>query len=468
MSGLASSGPKEPRYSPSGVFAGAVNQVSPVPDVWMPKSVPLRAITVTTVEPGMPAAAPVVQLAGRHHEVQEEVVVAGRRTSPPPRRRPSAKPESIIAGSTSRRNISVPARLRLCPSSPICTIWAMIAFTSIGPAARTACCSSGPEHVGHPVQPLDDLGAVGAVPQHLAEPLVERAPRLVAGRLVAQAEHPHRRRDDAGHRADRAAASGRAPSSRRHPPPAAGVASSAVAAIPSNSIAPMSAPRIGPDARSQSTGGPACRNSPRPSPSASDAGTYVDQVRLRGEHPAQRLGVGGDPAGIAPSRQPATPGRRRAAATGRRETSTACRVRASASREAPAVTTAGGVERSHAVAPGEQVEGAPGGGRVGQEHPGAGRVERGHLGAEALRVVRGCRRRRRRRAGRRRGRGAGRAPARRRGRRPTRARARRRAGPRRVVGSSTSARSRSTRMEPSIIGCGRPWVSRSSPKSTIV
>jgi hypothetical protein len=44
----------------------------------------------------------------------------------------------------SRRNISVPARLRLCPSSPICSIWAMIALMSTGPLARTACCSTGP------------------------------------------------------------------------------------------------------------------------------------------------------------------------------------------------------------------------------------------------------------------------------------------------------------------------------------
>ena len=53
MSGLASSGPKPPRYSPSMYWAGPVNHWSPVPDTRMPKSVPLRAITVTTVEPGL-------------------------------------------------------------------------------------------------------------------------------------------------------------------------------------------------------------------------------------------------------------------------------------------------------------------------------------------------------------------------------------------------------------------------------
>ena len=45
----------------------------------------------------------------------------------------------INEGSRSRRAISDPARLRLCPSSPICSIWAMIVVTSSGPCALTAC-----------------------------------------------------------------------------------------------------------------------------------------------------------------------------------------------------------------------------------------------------------------------------------------------------------------------------------------
>ena len=61
------------------------------------------------------------------------------------------------------------------------------------------------EHVAHPAQPGEHLGAVGAVAQHLAEPLVEGAVRPPAGRAVLEDPHPHGRRDDAGHRADRAA-----------------------------------------------------------------------------------------------------------------------------------------------------------------------------------------------------------------------------------------------------------------------
>ena len=51
---------------------------------------------------------------------------------------------AISAGISSRSSISVPARLRLCPSSPICTIWPMIAVMSTGPAVRTAAASAGP------------------------------------------------------------------------------------------------------------------------------------------------------------------------------------------------------------------------------------------------------------------------------------------------------------------------------------
>ena len=50
-------------------------------------------------------------------------------------------------------------------------------------------------------------------------------------------------------------------------------ASSGCSTSPSSTAAPISAPRIGPEARSQVSGGPACRNRPRSSPSASAAGS---------------------------------------------------------------------------------------------------------------------------------------------------------------------------------------------------
>ena len=178
---------------------------------------------------------------------------------------------STMDGSRSRSSISVPARLRLWPSSPICTIWPMIALTSTGPVARSACAEGRAEHGLHPAQPLDHLGAVRAVPQHLAQPLVQRAPARVAVHRVAQHPTPTstaRPRPPSGpRRPGRGTASAR--SAFRRPgarPPTAAAASSGSDASPSSSIAPISAPRSGPLARSQSIGGPAWQNWPRLKP----------------------------------------------------------------------------------------------------------------------------------------------------------------------------------------------------------
>ena len=44
------------------MFTGAVNQRGPVPETRMPKSVPLRAITVTSVEPATPPTGSTIDL----------------------------------------------------------------------------------------------------------------------------------------------------------------------------------------------------------------------------------------------------------------------------------------------------------------------------------------------------------------------------------------------------------------------
>ena len=62
MSPAASSALKPEKYSPLGVATGAVNHWSPRPLTRMPKSVPLRAITVTTVLPSTPCAASAMAL----------------------------------------------------------------------------------------------------------------------------------------------------------------------------------------------------------------------------------------------------------------------------------------------------------------------------------------------------------------------------------------------------------------------
>ena len=229
----------------------------------MPKSVPLRAITVTTVEPGMPAAAPGLQLAGRHHQVEEEVVVAGRRTAPPRRRRRSGQSGVDHRRAAPRAGTSASRPGCGCgPRRPSAPSGATIALTSTGPAARTACCSSGPSTSVIQCSRSITSGAVGAVAQHLAEPLVERAPRLVRRSARRAGEHPHRRRDHAGHRPDRAAVVARLPAR-----PVAG-GERALGLAPAWRPGPRTASRrsarraSGRTPAPSSTGGPACRNWP--------------------------------------------------------------------------------------------------------------------------------------------------------------------------------------------------------------
>src|SRR3990170_365035 len=62
MSALASCRLNPGKYSPSGISAGAVNQASPSPLTRMPKSVPLRAMVVTSVLPSTPCAASAIAL----------------------------------------------------------------------------------------------------------------------------------------------------------------------------------------------------------------------------------------------------------------------------------------------------------------------------------------------------------------------------------------------------------------------
>ena len=143
MSGLASSGPNPARNSPFGYSAGPVNHSSPVPDTRIPKSVPLRHIAVTTVLPGMPAAASPISFPAGITRFRKKWSLPATNLATSAMSL-GGSPEAISAGRISRRNIRVPARLRLWPSSPICTIWPMIAVMSTGPAARTAIARAGP------------------------------------------------------------------------------------------------------------------------------------------------------------------------------------------------------------------------------------------------------------------------------------------------------------------------------------
>jgi hypothetical protein len=126
-------------------LAGAVNQRSPVPAVCTPNSVPLRASTVTIVEPGTSRAASIASFAVGMPRLRKKCSLPPMNRSTAAMSRDGAS-TSTMAGDSSRSAISDPARLRLCPSSPICSIWARIALTSIGSPGRprTASASTGP------------------------------------------------------------------------------------------------------------------------------------------------------------------------------------------------------------------------------------------------------------------------------------------------------------------------------------
>ena len=379
----------------------------------------------------------------------------------------------------------MPARLRLCPSSPICSIWAMIALMSIGavgdaPAYRGL--QQRPEHVAHPVQPLDHLGPVGAVAQHLAEALVQRAARRAAVHRVAQHEDPHRRADHAGHRADGAVVVARlerdavAGGERR------------LGGLGVSAPGPRRASRRSARRAAARTRGPSRSAARRAGtgrarrPSASDAGTYVDELGAGGRASASTaVGVGrgaprvGDDAGqgvldadLAQRRAPVDLGDRH-------------RLRRAARRRTAAAPTA--TTRS-ARQPCEQAHGVvdlrrPGRRRAGRRRRWTGTPRRrpraaarpGVASPAGRRPVRGqrhdhgelpagvggrCADRRQRR-----GQLGGRVGVRAVAEHDVEQQHRARSGrpPRRRSGRSA--------VRWSIIGCGRPWVSASSPKSII-
>ena len=247
-----------------------------------------------------------------------------------------------IEGPRSRSSISVPARLRLWASSPIWSIWVRIPVTSTGPAVAARPPEQRPQHVGHPAQPLEHLGSVGAVPQHLAEPLVERAERTPAAGGVLEHPHPHRRRYHPGHRPDRGAVVARLERDR-----GAGLeratASSGSSTRPSSAAAPEERAAQWSGRAAQSIGGPGVQELAALQAQQLGRRRDVDQGRgrraPRPAHARWRRGAAG--------RRRRSPGRTRcpasAGASRRSVTCTAWPATASASRSAPTLTTWVGV-----------------------------------------------------------------------------------------------------------------------------
>ncbi len=94
------------------------------------------------------------------------------------------------------------AWLRMCSSSPWCRPCAASLKISIGPDVVDEAAHERAEVVAEEAQALDRLVGVGAEPQRLAGALVERREGARAGALVLDDPDRHRRRADAGHRAD--------------------------------------------------------------------------------------------------------------------------------------------------------------------------------------------------------------------------------------------------------------------------
>ena len=101
-------------------------------------SVPLRDMSVTSVEPAVPAAASDAHFAAAMTRFRK------KRWLPASAAATSSPPSAAKAGSSRRQSRFVVAWLRMCSSSPICSPWAARSRTSIGPVRSSRRASSGP------------------------------------------------------------------------------------------------------------------------------------------------------------------------------------------------------------------------------------------------------------------------------------------------------------------------------------
>ena len=263
----------------------------------MPKSVPLRAIVTTSVEPGTSRAASVASLPAGMPRLRKKWSL------PPTNRATSAMSDDGASTPTSAGRMLAQEHQR---AGAVAVVPLVAHLQHLGDdrldvdrpgCARTACCSTGPSTAAIQRSRLDHLGAVGAVAQHLAEALVERAAGLAAVHRVLQLEHPHRRRDHAGHRADGAVVVARVEGDRRRgrararPPRGCRPA-------PRRACAPISAPRIGPEARSQRQRRAGVEERAAFEAEHLAGGPDVDQLGAGREQPLDRRAVGLLAAGV--------------------------------------------------------------------------------------------------------------------------------------------------------------------------
>ena len=159
----------------------------------MPTSTPLRAIAVRTGEPGTSAAQSSASL--------EKTIARLRKNWPLPAMNARTSGCSMPSACERQRRALLGAVVRLVAERER-------AHVQVVEVERAACVERRAqlrrEHVAHPLQPLEHLRAVGAVAQHRARALVERAPGDLAGGLVARHPDRHARVHDARHRPDAA------------------------------------------------------------------------------------------------------------------------------------------------------------------------------------------------------------------------------------------------------------------------
>ena len=440
----------------------------------MPKSVPLRAIATTMREPGMSRAASAAALPAGIDRLRKKWSLPEMNANTS-----AARADRLGGLEQVRGDLAQQQRGRRTVA-----VVALVAHLQrlrdehrhvdrAVPAQRPG--QRGREHPLHPAQPVDDLGRVGAEAQHLAEPLVQRAVGAAAVHGVLEHRHRHRRAHHAGHRPD-----GAARVARRERDAAGG-------GQPLGLLDGVGQALVD-DGAEQRTAHGSRRAAPRSS-AARRAGTPAARGRAR-RAPGRRRPSAAGPSSTGgrtrrwPPRRGGPrrwrPGRSAVPATGGAQStasdSAACWAMASSNSGTPAVTTTGRlvqVERDHRFAPSTRFTAALAAAALDRWTLGAGRDEGRGRRVPVLRVaaradqgdddgevaaVRG---------GPSRGRGGSRARTPTPGRRAIRSRARCRAAARRSRDRPPPAAIRSSRSDGSIIGCARPWVSRSSPKSII-
>ncbi len=173
-----------------------MNQRPGIDESCTPTSVPLREMSDTTLAPGHAGARQQRALRGGHREAEEEVPVRreeARRLLAAERREAGQQvADEQVAG-----RLAAHVQLVALVQALRRELEDLDRADMVEQAAHERA-----EIVAEEAQALDRLVGVGAEPQRLAGALVERRERARAGPLVLDDPDRHRRRADAGHRAD--------------------------------------------------------------------------------------------------------------------------------------------------------------------------------------------------------------------------------------------------------------------------